>query len=315
MTWKNFPNLYRQGHISFLTMPDGINLRTASWPSEGDSRGIIVLVNGHREYMEKYSELISDFLKRGFAVYALDNRGQGLSDRLLPDRYKSHSENFDAFSNDLNEFISRVVMTDPRAKEIPTYLVGHSMGGHICLRYLHDFPGTIDKSVVMAPMIEFSLGGRLVSAAVKLIIRLASRIGFGKKFAFGQGYGFFCRERHLIRQKLLTHDDKRYAVEVDIIEAMPDLYAGGATFGWLRRALDSIDKIRADGFLEEISIPVMVVLAGADRIVDSATSHAYFSGHDNFSLVTIEGARHEIYREADQYRDQLWREIDNFLET
>jgi alpha-beta hydrolase superfamily lysophospholipase len=37
------------------------------------------------------------------------------------------------------------------------------------------------------------------------------------------------------------------------------------------------------------------------------------SGYDNIELVTIEGSRHEIYRESDIYRDQLWQKIDQFL--
>ncbi|MCF6214758.1 MAG: alpha/beta hydrolase [Emcibacter sp.] len=312
MLWKDFPALDRQGQIQYLAMRDGTNIRTACWPSEDDSRGIIVLVNGHREYMEKYSEFISDFLKRDFAVYTLDNRGQGLSDRMLPDRSKSHAEIFDDFSDDLNEFISKIVMADPRAKDIPVFLVGHSMGGHLCLRYLHDYPGVIKKAVIMAPMIEFNLGNSVISAVTKFIIRLACKIGFSTSFAFGQA-AVFSKDRNLIRQKLLTHDKARYDVEAEIIESNPALYVGGATFGWLNKAMESTQKIQSSGFLDKISIPILIALAGSDQVVKSAASAELFIGHDNFNVVTIEGSRHEIYREKDKYRDYLWQEIDFFL--
>lgn len=313
MTWKDFPNLTRLGRIDYFTLQDGHNLRTACWSAREDSRGIIVLVNGHREYMEKYSEFISDFLERGFAVYTLDNRGQGLSDRLLPNRLKSYSENFDCFSNDLNEFISEIVMQDPRAQDLPLYLVGHSMGSHVCLRYLHDFPGAMDKAVIMAPMIDFNLGNALAKAATEFVIRMVVKLGGRKNFAFGQGFEF-SRERHLIKQKLLTHDDDRYAQEVDIIGTMPDLYVGGATFGWLNSAMDSMEKIHQPGYLKNLATPMLVVLAGADQVVDRQASREFFSGaNDNIKLVTLEGARHEMYRESDVYRDPLWREIDDFL--
>ncbi|NOZ43078.1 MAG: alpha/beta hydrolase, partial [Alphaproteobacteria bacterium] len=291
MIWENFPDLGdNRGRINFLTMEDGTRLRSACWPADQDSRGIVVLVNGHQEYMEKYSEFISELLGRGFALYTLDNRGQGLSDRLLSDRSKSHAENFDLFSNDLNEFISGTVLSDPRAQALPIYLIGHSMGGHICLRYLHDFPGAISKAVIMAPMIDFYLGADFLKTIAKFSIRLVSRLGFGTKYAFGQKNSF-SKAYHLIRQRQLTHDKKRYADEQTTLEAHPDLYAGGATFGWLDTAIDSIDKIHEPGFLNKITLPMMVVLAGEDRVVDSEASRKLLAGHDNIAVVTIEGAR------------------------
>ena len=86
MTWHDFSNLAQPGNLDYMTMGDGTRIRYAFWPSLAKSRGIIVLVSGHRDYMEKYSAFISDFLNRGFAVYSFDNRGQGLSDRLHPNR-------------------------------------------------------------------------------------------------------------------------------------------------------------------------------------------------------------------------------------
>ncbi|NOZ65804.1 MAG: alpha/beta hydrolase [Alphaproteobacteria bacterium] len=312
MTNTNFPDLGYGGQIEYLTMADGTRIRTACWPSNDKSKGIVVFVNGHREFMEKYTEFFPDILARDYALYALDNRGQGLSDRLLDDRLKSHTETFDVFSSDLNEFISRSVLSDSRAQAIPIYLVAHSMGGHICLRYLHDYQGVVSKAIIMAPMIEFNLGGAVIGAILKFLIRFAIRLGFAEKFAFGQKNPP-SKSHSSIKQKFLTHDDRRYAVEAEIIKSRPDLYVGGATFGWLSAALDSIEKIRTPGYLNKITIPVLAVLAGKDTVVNTQTSLKIFSGQPNFKVVTIDGARHEIYREIDQYRDQLWREIDGFL--
>ncbi len=314
MSWDMYSNMQEAGRTAFLTMKDGTKIRTMAWPSKEGCRGIIVLVNGHREYMEKYYEFIDDFLKRDFAFYTLDNRGQGLSDRELADRTKSYANDFDLFSNDLNEIMTNLVLKDSRSGDVPIYLLGHSMGGHICLRYLHDFPGIVSKAIVMAPMIEFNLGGKITKTILKGIIRAASFFGLSKVFAIGQG-NLFSKEIHLIRQKLLTHNYDRYAVEADIINSNPELYVGGATFGWLDTAFDSINKIKSPNYIKEISIPVMVVLAGADFVVNNDASHKFLSGYDNINIVVIEGARHEIYRENDIYRDQLWRKIDEFLDV
>ena len=55
---------------------------------------------GRTEPIEKYLELTGDLLARGFAVLVHDWRGQGLSQRVLPDRLAGHAAGFDAFVGD-----------------------------------------------------------------------------------------------------------------------------------------------------------------------------------------------------------------------
>lgn len=312
MTWRDFPNLTRQGQLDYLTMKDGTRVRVACWPSMAKSRGIIVLVTGHREYMEKYYAFISDFLDRGFAVYTLDNRGQGLSDRLGPNRLKSYGENFDHFASDLDELISKKARTDPRAGELPFILIGHSMGGNICLRYLHDYPRTFDKAILTSPMIGMNKGPAFLKGPTRVFIRMACRWGFRNSFALGQGSGY-SKAYGLISRKILTHDKEIYNQEVEIIAANPDLYVDGATYGWLDAALTSNAKIKEPGFMAALTLPILIALAGDERLVDNTASRAVLSNLDNVHLVTIPGSRHEIYRESPQYQDQLWQEIDRFL--
>ena len=73
----------------------GLRLRAAFWtPSTlvaAKPRGTVVLSPGRTEPIEKYFELIGNFLARGWCVLAHDWRGQGLSARLLPDRLKGHA--------------------------------------------------------------------------------------------------------------------------------------------------------------------------------------------------------------------------------
>ena len=35
----------------------------------------------------------------------------------------------------------------------------------------------------------------------------------------------------------------------------------------------------------------------------------------NVKVKIIEDARHELYRESDEYRDQMWQAIDQFLNS
>src|SRR5215831_11847947 len=89
----------------------GGRLRYACCNASGTPRGTILLLTGRGEFIEKYAtEIAGELLGRGFAVLALDWRGQGLSDRLLADRDKGHIDNFTTYMADLRLFIDQVVM-------------------------------------------------------------------------------------------------------------------------------------------------------------------------------------------------------------
>ncbi|WP_417623626.1 alpha/beta fold hydrolase [Paremcibacter congregatus] len=312
MVWQDFPNLRRKGQVNYLTAKDGCHLRTASWPTDEKSKAIIVLVNGHREYMEKYSEFITDLLARDLAVYTLDNRGQGLSDRLLSDRLKSYIPDFDLFVSDLDEYVSQVVKKDPRATELPICLIGHSMGGNICLRYLHEHPGHIDKAVLFSPMLGMTLGSPFKDHLARTLISGLCRIGLGKAAFPGQA-GRFSRAGHQAYMPKVTHDADRFRQETDFLDANPDHYVGGPTFAWLRAALISADEVMAPGYMDVVTLPLLAILAGEDTLVDNRMAEKIFAERANVKQVTIDGARHEVYRELDRYRDILWRNMDEFL--
>ena len=75
-------------------------LRAGLFTPPRSPRGTVVLSSGHSEPIEKYFEVIDELLDRGFVVLAHDWRGQGLSQRLLPDRMKGHAIGFSDFVTD-----------------------------------------------------------------------------------------------------------------------------------------------------------------------------------------------------------------------
>ncbi|MBW2643739.1 MAG: alpha/beta hydrolase, partial [Deltaproteobacteria bacterium] len=74
---------------NFMTMSDNQRIRYGIWHShKEEKRGSVILLNGRKEFMEKYAETIRELNQRGFNVYSLDWRGQGLSSRMLANRHK-----------------------------------------------------------------------------------------------------------------------------------------------------------------------------------------------------------------------------------
>ena len=69
-----------------------------------------VVQQGRGEFIEKYAvEVVGELLDRGYAVQALDWRGQGLSERPLADPDKGHIDDFATYLDDFQAFMSEVV--------------------------------------------------------------------------------------------------------------------------------------------------------------------------------------------------------------
>ena len=103
------------------------------------AKAVVVGLQGLSEFGEKYFETANDLLGRGYGFVMMDWRGQGGSDRFLPNRHKRHAASFEQDLSDLDDFLTRIVR--PMAGGRKLILLGHSMGGNIALRYLEMRPG------------------------------------------------------------------------------------------------------------------------------------------------------------------------------
>lgn len=295
------------GAFRFLRSRDDIELRTAHWPGpEGKAPGTIVLLQGRREFIEKYFEVVADLQDRGFEVYALDWRGQGLSTRPLANRQKGHVENFDLYLSDLELFMENIVL--PRAPG-PLYLVGHSMGGHLGLRFLHDHPGMFEKAALSAPMIDIELGmfGRVSRMLVKSMMPLRR----AEEYALFQGD--FSEKTRAREVDLLSSDPERLEVEILNYRENPMLELGGVTYGWLAAAFRSIATLEAPGYPEAIETPVLMMTAGADKVVSQAAQTTFAQRMPHCQQKIIAGSRHEILMERDDLRNQFWKAFGGFF--
>ncbi|MBT5186608.1 MAG: alpha/beta hydrolase [Kordiimonadaceae bacterium] len=296
--------------VEYLTARDGVRLRVGFFPSFGDAKASILLLNGHREFLEKYTEFIGSFQRRGFNVYSMDYRGQGLSDKPLDNHNKSHNPDFSLLVEDINEFISRKIKSD--TFNHPFYMVAHSMGAQLGLRYLHDHPGIFTKAVLMSPFTDLNYGLKYVGGLAKIFFKTAALIGFSEAFAPGQ-----VKNKDMVVHQYaidqLTHDEQRYYSSVRATEHNPELFLGGVTFGWLKGAIDSMNIIKQSGYMKTIKTPILCLLAGEENVVDNVSTLKLLQHVKNVSIEIIENSRHEIYRETDQVISILFGKIDNFL--
>ena len=98
--------------VEELRAVDGVRLRAARWAPEGAARGTVAVFGGRTEFIEKYFETDCAICsKRGFAVAALDWRGQGGSERQLRNPRKGHIDDFSLYERDFVAFVDRRART------------------------------------------------------------------------------------------------------------------------------------------------------------------------------------------------------------
>jgi lysophospholipase len=302
------PNDGANVRIGYFTTADGTSIRNALWsPASKTPRGSVVLLGGRKEFLEKYTETAADLNQRGFVVFGFDWRGQGLSSRMLPDRLRGFVRRYDDYVQDLEEFFQRVVQ--PEAVR-PIYLLAHSMGGHVALRYLHRQPAGIDKAVLLAPMLDINTKP-FPRWLVKGLVWLGRHIG--SEGALVPGSDKRTNFDRPFKGNALTADPRRFAVEKNAVAQNPDLALGGVTFAWLTATFASIANIRRPGFLEEVRVPVLMVAAGTDRVVSVAAQKSACRRLPNCRLLIISEARHEILMETDAIRTRFWAAFDAFI--
>lgn len=298
------------GVFDYFKSKDGERIRFARFPASKvlDIKGTVIFLPGRTEFIEKFLEDIRIFNDIGFACAAMDLRGQGMSHRPHPDRDKHYVRSFEPHIDDVKALFDEV-LTNKMQK--PYILMGHSAGSHVILRFLHDHPDLADAAITIAPMVEINTGG-IPKSVAKFLARVMRHLGLGASYIMGHTA---FKEGRWGWRKLLTSDDERFGDEDFFIKNRDRrLAVGGATYKWLWEALKSTTILNSPGYAEAIKTPVLGLQAGDDSIVDNKKQAAFFERLPNGRLVCIEGALHEILKETDDHREQVWRAIGEFID-
>lgn len=263
---------------------------------------------GRGDFYEKYLETLDHWAGQGWAVTAMDWRGQAGSGRLGADTVTGHISDFRVWVDDLAGAWREWSAASPG----PHVLIAHSMGGHIALRAIAQRRVDPAAAVLVAPMLGL-LPQWLPSRAAHLVARLMTRLGDPRRPAWkwSEKPGSLPADRSV----LLTHDADRYADEEWWRAQRKELVMGPGSWGWLERALFSIRLLERPGMLEAVKTPVMFVATSADRLVSfKAIARAARRVPGAVFLPFGDEARHEILREEDGVRDRALAAIDDFLE-
>ena len=289
------------GAAHWLTTRDGLRIRAGHWRPQSDAAGTILMFPGRTEYIEKYGPFATEMTARGFAVIAVDWRGQGLADRALADRRLGHVDRFADFHEDVAALLAHATALDlPK----PWYMIGHSMGGAIGLRALHQgLP--VSACVFTAPMWGIKMPAYQDTVS-RILIRALNGFGQGELRAPGTVRHSYLLENGFAGNNLTTDLDT-WAYMKKQVEQVPEFALAGPSIQWVREAIvECADLMRS----APRDLPIITALGGDETIVPRDPILHRMRTWPRGELISLSHARHEVLMEAPRHRDTFLTEMD-----
>ena len=272
--------------VETVEAADGVALRAALWRPAGTPRGLVWLLQGRTEYLEKYAPFCGRLTAAGFAVAGLDWRGQGLSRRAPGAGRLGHVGDFAEYQRDLAALLA---WGPPAEVPGPRLAVAHSMGGCIGLRGLLDGRLAPSAALFSAPMWGLALEG-VAAWAAPAVAAAATRLGLGLRPAPGQGGGGPYVLSARFEDNVLVSDPGGWARFRREVEARPEFSTHAPTLGWLHAAFR---EIRALAAAPADPPPALVLLGSEERVVSADAIRARAARSPAAELLELPGARHE----------------------
>ncbi|NOD87065.1 MULTISPECIES: alpha/beta fold hydrolase [unclassified Ruegeria] len=288
------------GNAHWVMTSDQIRIRVGHWLPEGEAQGTVLMFPGRTEYIEKYGSTAAEFIQCGFAMLAVDWRGQGLADRLLDDPRVGHVDQFTDYQRDVQATLDLARTLDlPK----PWFVIGHSMGGAIGLR------AVIEQKCFAACAFTGPMWGIFFNPVMKPLSRVTAywgtALGLGEKTP-----PTTTLESYVLSQpfegNMLTRDPAMFRMMQDQLKAHPELALGAPSNLWLRESLDECVWLMEQPAPDT---PGLTFLGSHEQIVDRKAIRARMKNWPNGTLVEIPDGEHEVLMEAPDVRgpvlDQL----------
>jgi alpha-beta hydrolase superfamily lysophospholipase len=268
--------------VAFWTAADGARLALRRARAAGRARGALILLHGFGDHSGRHGELATWFAERGVSVWALDQRGHGRS----PGK-RGHVSRFAQFVSDVAA-LRKLVGGEEAA---PQLLLGHSFGGTVVLRYLETAPEGLAGAIVSSPFLA-------VAVAVPLWKRALARVLLDLQPALPVATGL--NVAHLSTDPVVGQAASSDPLCHRVMT--PRAY---------REMLQAQRAVLAEG--DRIGVPLLVLLAGDDRIVSRAASEAFARAlPGEVSVAVYEGFFHEVFNEPQRAR--VYRDVEQWLD-
>jgi lysophospholipase len=245
-----------------------------------DYKATIILLHGYLNHSGQFKHLIKHLLKQNYAVALYDLPGHGLSTGPA-----GQIDDFSQYTQNLKDFIKRI----KTLTKGPYHLIGFSTGASVAIDYfLSTEQPFLEKTILAAPLIR--------STSWK-----ASKTGFEFYSKFADTVPRIFRNNSSDKEFLKFNRKK------DVLHGQ---YVG---LKWVKALHDWNDKIVDLPFVEK---PVFIIQGDKDTTVSWKHNIKFLSKKfPNANIKIIEGARHELFNESEQFRREILSQVDFWLNS
>lgn len=236
-----------------------------------DEQGAVVLVHGAGEHFGRYEWLCGRLNENGYSVYGGDLPGYG--------RTAGKRGHIDRFTDYFTAVDVWIRAAEKRGR--PLYILGHSMGGLVSIRYAMERNPQVNGMILSSPCLKLY---RNVSASLETLVSILNRTLPSIQFASG-----------------IRPDDVSRSPEVRKRVTEDPYYSKKVSVRWykeLRQAMETATK-ETERFPD---LPLLVLQAGQDRVVQAEASRQWAEQVTNKDKQYIEwpGLYHELFNEPEK---------------
>jgi alpha-beta hydrolase superfamily lysophospholipase len=261
----------------------GLLLFRRAWRPATPPRAVLLNLHGLGDHSGLYGALGDRMIASGFAVHALDLRGNGRS----PGK-RGHVDAWGDYREDLRRFVELVRREEPGR---PLFLLGNSLGGLIAIEYAMHHPEGLRGVIAAAP----PLGQLSVPPVLLALGRVMSRIWPAFSLETGMDLSGLARDPAVVAELLadpLFHRLGSARLSTEVREAI----------------------VRVQSRAAEFSLPLLVLHGSKDRMVPPDGSRAFVArvARPDTRLIEYPEGRHVLFADSD--REQVLADLVQWIE-
>ena len=261
---------------------NGNQVYAVEWPVK-NARAVMGLIHGVGEHCRRYDHMAGWFNNQGIAMVGYDRQGYGRSEGR-----KGYARNYKEY---VDEIAHLLIECERRYPDLPVFLYGHSMGGHLLLRYLIRRHPNISAAVVSAPHI------RLAFTPNPLLV------GLGK--VMRKLYPTFSQENQLDTALLSRNPAVQPAYDAD-----PNVHAKLTSQTGID-ILENADLL--DHYADGLDVPVLLMHGDADGITSHHGSQDFAQRNpEDLTFKSWPNLYHELHNEPE--REEVFSFVLHWLE-
>lgn len=290
------------------------NLNVIIWETEKEPIGVLQIVHGMAEYIDRYDNFAKYMTEHGFNVIGHDHLGHGHSVSDEHDYGFFAEENGDKII--IEDMHSVTQYAREKWEELPNFILGHSMGSFCLRQYLTKYSNDVFGAIIMGtgwiPSAAALLGKAIATNTCKskgshtvnpLLIKLTLE-PYNKPFAPAR-----------TNCDWLSRDEKQVDLYVN-----DELCGFDFTAGAYKDFFTILEKIAKNRQLIGMrkSLPILITSGSVDPVggkkaCEKLNAQYKRCGIDDVTLKLWENDRHEILNELD--KSDVYQYIYNWLKS